>query len=75
MANKFRLFKKMIDENELYKKKIYNEGTGMIFNSRILFTIEGNETDYVAIIFEDGDIEVIEEKIDDPSVYPISILI
>ena len=68
LANIFRLFIKMIDENGEYKKEIYNEETGMIFNSRILFTIEGNETDYVAIIFKDGDIEVIEEKIDNPSV-------
>ncbi|MEE9379239.1 MAG: pyruvate formate lyase family protein [Candidatus Lokiarchaeia archaeon] len=68
LANIFRLFKKIIDENEEYKKEIYNEETEMIFNSRILFTIEGNETDYVAIIFEDGNIEIIEEKIDDPSV-------
>ena len=68
IANIFRLLKKMIDENEEYKKEIINEETGMIFNARLLFSIEGNEIDYVAIIFKDGDIEVLEEKIDDPSV-------
>ena len=68
IANIFRLLKKMIDENEDYKLEIYNQDTGMIFNSRLLFSIEGNEIDYVAIIFKDGNIEVLEEKIDNPSV-------
>ena len=68
LANIFRLLKKMIDESEEYKKEIYNEKTSYIFNAKIIFTIEGNEDDFVAIIFDNGNIEVIEENIDDPSV-------
>lgn len=68
IANVFRIMKKSIDEDPTYKKEIYNEETGEVFNSRIVFTTEEDEEETVSIIFQDGNMEVIEEKIDNPSV-------
>ena len=68
IANIFRLLKQSIDEDPEFKKEIYNEKTGMIFNARLLFTTEEDENESISIIFNDGNVEVIEDKIDNPSI-------
>jgi len=68
IANIFRLLKQSIEEDPEFKKEIYNEKTGMIFNARLLFTTEEDENESISIIFNDGNVEVIEDKIDNPSI-------
>ncbi|TXT65769.1 MAG: hypothetical protein BAJALOKI3v1_70071 [Promethearchaeota archaeon] len=68
IANVFRLMKKTLDEDPNFTKEIYNEETGHVFNSRILFTTEEDEEESVSIIFNDGNMEVIEDIIENPSV-------
>ena len=68
IANVFRLMKKTIDEDPQYKKEIYNEETGMVFNSRILFTTEEDEDESVSIIFNNGNMEIIEDTIENPTI-------
>ncbi|MHA1241399.1 MAG: pyruvate formate lyase family protein, partial [Promethearchaeota archaeon] len=67
IANVFRLLKQMIEENPEFKKEIYNQATGFIFNARLLFTAEEDENQSVSIVFNDGNIEIIEETIDNPT--------
>ncbi|MHA1242665.1 MAG: hypothetical protein ACTSQU_18055 [Promethearchaeota archaeon] len=67
IANVFRLLKQMIDDNPEYKKEIYNQTTNFVFNARLLFTAEEDENQSVSIIFNDGNIEVIEETIENPT--------
>ncbi len=68
IANVFRLMKQTLDEDHIYKKEIYNENTGYIFTSRILFTTEEDEDESVSVIFKDGNMEIIEDKIEDPTI-------
>ncbi|MBD3194507.1 MAG: formate acetyltransferase [Candidatus Lokiarchaeota archaeon] len=68
IANVFRIMKKSIDEDPQYKKEIYNEETGMVFNSRILFTTEEDKEESVSIIFNNGNMEIIEDIIDKPTI-------
>lgn len=68
IANVFRLMKKSIDEDPQYKKEIYNEETGMVFNSIILFTTEEDEEESVSIIFDNGNMEIIEDTIENPTI-------
>ncbi len=67
IANIFRLLKQMIDENPDFKKEIYNKETGMIFNARLLFTTYEDEDVSISIIFDNGNVEVIEGGIENPS--------
>ena len=67
IANIFRLLKQMIEENPDFKKEIYNEETGMIFNARLLFSTYEDEDVSISIIFDNGNVEVIEDKIENPS--------
>ena len=67
IANIFRLLKQMIEENPDFKKEIYNEETGMIFNARLLFSTYEDEDVSISIIFDNGNIEVIEGGIENPS--------
>ena len=68
LATVFRLFKQTIEENEEFKKEIYNEETGMIFNSKIMFTTEEDENETISMIFDNGNVEVIEGKVENPSI-------
>ena len=68
IANVFRLFKQWIDENPEFKKEIYNQKTEFVFNARLLFTAEEDENESVSIIFNNGNIEVIEETIENPTI-------
>jgi len=67
IATVFRFVKKGIEDNPEFKKEIKNERTGMVFNARIMLTTEEDENESVSIIFNNGDIEVIEGKIENPS--------
>ena len=67
IANIFRLLKQNIDENPDFKKEIYNEETGMIFNARLLFSTYEDEDVSISIIFDNGNVEVIEGGIENPS--------
>ncbi|MHA1509513.1 MAG: pyruvate formate lyase family protein, partial [Promethearchaeota archaeon] len=67
IANVFSLLKQMIDENPEYKKEIYNQETNFVFNARLLFTAEEDENQSVSIIFNNGNIEIIEETIKNPT--------
>ncbi|MHA1486701.1 MAG: hypothetical protein ACTSSC_05970 [Promethearchaeota archaeon] len=67
IANVFRLLKQMIDENPEYKKEIYNQTTDFVFNARLLFTAEEDENQSVSIVFNNGNIKVIEETIENPT--------
>ena len=68
IANVFRLLKQLIDENPEFKKEIYNQTTDFVFNARLLFTAEEDENESVSIIFNNGNIEVIEEAIENPTI-------
>ncbi|MBD3197574.1 MAG: formate acetyltransferase, partial [Candidatus Lokiarchaeota archaeon] len=50
-----------------FKKEIYNEKTGFIFNAKYLFTTRDNQFDF-HLIFKDGNITTGEGKIDDPNI-------
>ncbi|TXT64985.1 MAG: hypothetical protein BAJALOKI1v1_490012 [Promethearchaeota archaeon] len=67
IANVFRILQKSIEETSEYKKEIYNGETGYVFNARIQFTTEEDESESVSIIFEEGNIEIIEDKIENPT--------
>ena len=67
IANIFRLLKQNIDENPEFKKEIYNEETGMIFNARLLFTTYEDEEVSISINFDNGNMEVIEGAIENPT--------
>jgi len=67
IANIFRLLKQLIDENPEFKKEIYNEETGMIFNARLLFTTYEDEDVSISIIFDNGNMDVIEGAIENPT--------
>ncbi|GAH42289.1 unnamed protein product, partial [marine sediment metagenome] len=68
IANVFRLFKQMIDDSPEFQKEIYNQTTDFVFNARLLFTAEEDENQSVSIIFNDGNIEIIEETIENPTI-------
>ncbi len=67
IANIFRLLKQMIEENPDFKKEIYNKETGMIFNARLLFSTYEDEDVSISIIFDNGNVEVIEGGIENPT--------
>ena len=64
----FKFLKQQIEENPEFKKEIYNKETGMAFNARVMFSTYEDEDINVSIIFNNGNIEVIEDKIENPSV-------
>jgi formate C-acetyltransferase len=68
IANVFRILKKAIEENPEYKREIYNEKTGDIFNARIVFTTEEDEEESVSIIFKDGSVKIVEDKVENPTI-------
>jgi formate C-acetyltransferase len=61
-----KLLKKKLKKAK-FKKEIYNEETGYIFNARILFTTEDEEESFY-IIFNNGKVRVDKGKIENPTV-------
>ncbi|MHA1468314.1 MAG: pyruvate formate lyase family protein [Promethearchaeota archaeon] len=68
IATAFKFLIKNFEDNPEFKKEIKNERTGMVFNARIMLTTEEDESETVSIILNNGDIEVIEGKIENPSI-------
>jgi len=61
-----KLAKKKLEKPE-FKKEIYNEETGHVWNARIYFTTEDGK-EHLYIIFKNGNVEIGSEPLENPTI-------
>ncbi len=62
-----KVLKKRLESDPNFRKEIFNQETGFIYNARLLFTTE-NSAENLTVVFDQGKVDISNKSIPDPTI-------